>query len=53
MTVREETTKVKAGALPPVVYTRQQDFIKVDLMARLGNDFNTEDPVGLTSKEDE
>ena len=52
-TVREESTKVKAGALPPAVYTRQQDFNKVDLMAGLGNDFNTEDRVGLTSKEDE
>ena len=52
-TVREESTKDKAGALPPAVYTRQQDFNKVDLMAGVGNDFNTEDTVGLTSKEDE
>ena len=45
--------KDKGGALPPAVYTRQQDFNKVDLMAGLGKDFNTEDPVGLTSEEDE
>ena len=52
-TVREENTKVKAGALPAAVYTKQQDFNKVDLMAGLGKDFNTEDPVGLTSEENE
>ena len=52
-TVREESTKDKAGALPPSVYTRQQDFNKVDLMAGLGRDFNTEDPEGLSSEEDE
>ena len=52
-TVREESTKVKAGALPPAVYTRQQDFKQVALMAGLGNDFNTEDPVGLTSEEED
>ena len=42
-TVREESTKDKAGALPPAIYRRQQDFNKVDLMAGLG----------LTSEEDE
>ena len=42
-TVREESTKDKAEALPPAIYTRQQDFNKVDLMAGLG----------LTSEEDE
>ena len=52
-TVREESTKDKEGALPPAVYTRQQDFNKVDLMAGLENDFNTDDPVGLTSEEHE
>ena len=52
-TVREESIKDKVGALPPAVYMRQQDFNKVDLMAGLGKDFNTEDPVGLTSEEDE
>ena len=51
-TVREESTKDKTGALPTAVYTRQQDFNKVDLMAGLGKDFNTEDPVGPTSEED-
>ena len=52
-TVREESTKDNAGALPPAVYTRQQDFNKVDLTAGLGNDFNIEDPVGFNSKIDE
>ena len=52
-TVREESTKDKAGALPPAVYTRQQDFNKVGLMAWTREDFNTEVPVGLTSEEDE
>ena len=51
-TVREETTKNKAGALLPPVYTRQQDFNKVDLMVGLGSDFNAEDPVGPTSEEE-
>ena len=49
-TVREGTTKDKAGALPPAVLTKQQDSIKVDLLAELGNDFNSGDqPVGLSS----
>ena len=49
-TVQEETTKDKAGAIPPAVYTKQQDSIKVDLLAELGNDFNSVDqPVGLSS----
>ena len=48
-TVRKESTKDKAGALP-AAYTRQQDFNKVDLMAGLGNDFNTVDPVGFISE---
>ena len=52
-TVREESTKDKAGTLSPAVYTRQQDFSKVDLMAGLGNYFNTKDPVGFISEEDE
>ena len=41
-----ETTKDKEGALPPAVYTKQQDSTKVDLLAGLGNDFQ---PVGLSS----
>ena len=52
-TVRGETTKDKAGALPPAVYTKQQDFNKVDLMVGLENDFNTEDPVVSTREEEE
>ena len=48
-TVREESTKDKAGTLSPAVYTKQQDFSKVDLMAG----FNTEDPVRFISEEDE
>ena len=34
-TAREETTKGKAGALPPAVYTKQQDSSKEDLLAGL------------------
>ena len=52
-TVRGETTKDKAGALPPAVYTKQQDFNKVDLMVGIENDFNTEDPVVSTREEEE
>ena len=43
-TVRGETTKDRAGALPLAVYTRHQDLNKVNLMA---------DPVGLISEEEE
>ena len=50
---RGETTKDKAGALPPAVYTKQQDFNKVDLMVGLENDFNTENPVVSTREEEE
>ena len=32
-TVREEPTKGKTAALPPAVYTKQQDSTKVDLSA--------------------
>ena len=47
-TVWEETTKAKAGALPPAVYTTQQDSTEVNL--GLGNDSNFGDqPVGLNS----
>ena len=49
-TVLEETTKDRAVALPPAVYTKQQDSTKVDLLAGLGNDFNSGDhSVGLRS----
>ena len=49
-TVREETTMDRARALPPAIYTKQQDSTKVDLLARLGNDFNSGDQsVGLSS----
>ena len=33
MTVPEETTKGKTGALPPATYRKQQDLTKVDLLA--------------------
>ena len=49
-TVWEETYKGKAGALPPAVYTEQQDSTKVDLSTGLGNDFNSGDqPERLSS----
>lgn len=49
-TVRDKTTKGKAGALPQAFYTKQQDSTKVDSLAGLGNDFNSRDqPVGLSS----
>ena len=49
-TVREETTKDKAGALPAAVYTNKQDSTKVDLLTGLGNDFNSGDqPERLSS----
>ena len=32
-TVREETAKVKARALPLAFYTKQQDYTKVHLLA--------------------
>ena len=51
--VRGETTMDKAGALPPAVYTKQQDFNKVDLMVGLEKGFNTEDPVVSTREEEE
>ncbi|PFX34985.1 hypothetical protein AWC38_SpisGene231 [Stylophora pistillata] len=48
-TVREETTRDKAETFPPAVFTKQ-DSTKVDLLAGLGNDFNSRDqPVGLSS----
>ena len=47
-TVREETTKGKAGAPPLAVYTKQKDSTKVNLLTGLGNNFNSGDqPVGL------
>ena len=47
-TVREETNMEKARAFPPAVYKKKQEFIKVDLLAGLGNDLNSWDqPVGL------
>ena len=44
MTVRGETTKDKAGALPPAVYSKEQECNRVDLMEGLGNDLNNEEP---------
>ena len=35
-TGRGETTKDKAGALPPAVYSMEQDCNRVDLMGGLG-----------------
>ena len=35
-TVRRESTKHKTGALPPAVYSKEQDCNRVDLMERLG-----------------
>ncbi|PFX32568.1 hypothetical protein AWC38_SpisGene2607 [Stylophora pistillata] len=47
-TVWEETTKNKAGVLPPAVYTTQEDSTEVNLGS--GNDSNFGDqPVGLSS----
>ena len=40
-TVREEANKEKARALLPAVYTKKEESIKVDLLAGLGNDFNS------------
>ena len=41
-TVRGETTKDKAGALPPAVYSKEQDCNRADLMEGLGNDSSEE-----------
>ena len=46
-TVRGETTKDKAGALPPAVYTKPPDCSKVDFMADEESNFITEDPERL------
>jgi len=51
-TVRGETSKDKAGALPPAVYTQQHNFNKEDLMAGLANDPNTEDRAAFTREEE-
>ena len=52
-TVRGETTKDKVGALPPAVYSKEQDCNRVDLMEGLGNDLNTEEPIVFTMDEEE
>ena len=54
-TVQGETTKDKAGALPPAVSSKEQDCDRVDLMERLGNDLdlNTEEPIDFTMDEEE
>ena len=52
-TGRGETTKDKAGALPPAVYSKEQDCNRVDLMEGLGNDLNTEKPIVFTMDEQE
>ena len=51
--VRGETTKHKAGALPPAVYSKEQDCNRVDLMEGLGNDLNPEEPVVFNMDEEE
>ena len=48
-----ETTKDKAGALLPAVYSKEQDCNRVDLMEGLGNDLNTEEPIVHTMDEEE
>ena len=50
--MRGETSKDKAGALPPAVYTQQHNFNKEDLMAGLANDPNTEDRAAFTREEE-
>ena len=52
-TVRGETTVDKAGALPPAVYSKEQDCNRVDLMEGLGNDLNTEEQMVFTMEEEE
>ena len=52
-TVRGETTKDKAGALPPAVYSKEQNCNRVDLMEGLGNDLDTEEPIVFTMDEEE
>ena len=52
-TVRGETTMDKAGALPPAVYSKEQNCDRVDLMEGLGNDLNTEEPIDFTMDEEE
>ena len=51
--VRGETTKDKAEALPPAVYSKERDCDRVDLMEGLGNDLNTEGPIDFTMDEEE
>ena len=52
-TVRGETTMDKGGALPPAVYSKEQDCDRVDLMEGLGNDLNTVEPIDFTVDEEE
>jgi len=52
-TVRGETTKDKTGALPPAVYSKEQDCNRVELMEGVGNDLNTEEPMVFTMDEEE
>ena len=46
-TVRRETTKDKAGALPPAVYTKPPDCSKVNFMPDEESNSITEDPERL------
>ena len=52
-TVRRETTKDKAGALPSAIYSKEQDCNRVDLMEGLGNYLNSEEPIVFTMDEEE
>ena len=52
-TVLGETSKDKAGALPPAVYTQQHNFNKRTRMAGPANDPNTEDRAAFTREEGE
>ena len=48
-----ETTKDKAGSLPPSVYSKEQNCNRVGLMEGLGKDLNTEEPIVFTIDEEE
>ena len=52
-TVRGETTKDKAEALPSAIYSKEQDCNRVDLMEGLGNYLNSEEPIVFTMDEEE
>ena len=53
-TVQVKATEGKAGALPPAVYSKEQNcnILVVDLMEGLGNDLNAEEPRVFTMDEE-